>query len=145
MNSASPLVLLVEDNEGYSYLTQRLLRAINPALNVQIARDGVEALAFVAGQRPRLVLLDLEVPSLPGLELLRLLKDGERTAGIPVIVLSAYGDGGRVWSAYQRYANAFVVKPDSPDDLHAALTALNGFWFGTAALPLAALPGEQRA
>ncbi|BDP42625.1 response regulator [Deinococcus aetherius] len=129
MHSASSSVLLVEDNEAYSYLTRRLLQSINPALDVHVARDGEEALAFFRRHRPRLVLLDLVVPSPSGLELLQAMKGNEETAHLPVIVLSGHGDDRRVWSAYHQYANAFLIKPDAPDDLHAALVALNDFWF----------------
>ncbi|PYE53817.1 response regulator [Deinococcus yavapaiensis] len=129
MSTRSLPVLLAEDNEGYSYLTRRLLERINPAFDVQVARDGQEALSAVREHPPRLMLLDLVMPSLSGLELLRHLKSDPSTSAMPIIVLTGHDDDHNVRGAYQQYANAVLIKPDTPERLQAALSALNAFWF----------------
>lgn len=129
MSTRSLPVLLAEDDEGYSYLTRRMLEGINPAFDVRVARDGTEALAAIEARRPCLVLLDLKMPTLSGLELLRHLKSDARTMALPVIVLTGNADDHNVRGAYRQYANAVLIKPDTPEGLHAALSALNAFWF----------------
>lgn len=128
-------VLLVEDNESYSYLTRRLLQQINPALEVRIAKNGQEALALIEQRQPQLVLVDLIMPTVSGLELLQELKGHEDTVRIPVIVLTAHTENERVWVAYQHSANAFLVKPDAPEQLQVVLEALVDFWFKHVLLP----------
>jgi len=144
MPNPSLPVLLVEDNDGYSYITRRLLQQLNDSLDVHVARDTDEALAFVQRQLPSLILLDLVLPTRSGLELLQELKRDDATATIPTIVLTGFGDDQHVWNAYQRFANAVLVKPDTPDGLLDVLAAVNDFWFRAVLLPPARPADSQR-
>lgn len=141
MSSRVPSVLVVEDNDGYSYLTRRMLERLAPAFDVRVVRDGLQALELLREWQPHLVLLDLVLPTVSGLELLRVLKADARLSVVPVIVLTGHGDDASVWHVYQQYANAVLVKPDGVESLQAMLAALHAFWFQSAALP----PGVPHA
>ncbi len=97
-------ILLVEDNPDDELLTRRALKKSGIPNRVSVVRDGAEALDLLFGveQLPRLVLLDLNLPKVDGLEVLRRLRADERTRGLPVVVLVSKEEeqsGGRVWRA----------------------------------------------
>ncbi|WP_045233746.1 response regulator [Deinococcus pimensis] len=128
-------LLLVEDNEGYAYLTERVLRRVAPTLKIVTARSAEEALTLVATRRPDLILLDLLLPDMSGLDLLRALRSEPVTTGVPVIVFSAYPDDANVRGAYSLLANAYLVKPEDVDELDATMRAFCEFWLQRALLP----------
>lgn len=109
-------ILLVEDNPQDLDLTLRAFKRRNLANPVQVARDGQEALDFIprweAGETPPLVvLLDLKLPRVDGLEVLRQLRATLVSATLPVVVLTSSSADRDVRTAYQLHANSYIVKP----------------------------------
>ena len=119
------LVLVVDDDEGIRTLVSRRLRSAG--YDVVTAVDGVEALSAVSAFQPNLVLLDMSMPGMSGLDVCRTLRYQEETAELPVIFLSAYGEPEDVYAGIAAGAEDYVVKPFSPRDLVArAETVLAG-------------------
>ncbi len=111
-----PPILLVEDNPVDLDLTQRAFARKRLANPIQVARDGEEALAYMKsweqGERlPAVVLLDIKLPRVNGLEVLRQLKAHERYRYIPVVMLTSSDDGGDLKAAYDLGVNSYIVKP----------------------------------
>jgi CheY-like chemotaxis protein len=131
-------ILLVEDNPNDRELTLRALGARNLANQVIIARDGAEALKLLfpeefGGARaepltPRLVLLDLKLPKVDGLEVLRRLKGGERTRQIPVVVLTSSSEAPDVQRSYDLGVNSYIVKPVDFDSFARAVSEVGLYW-----------------
>ena len=113
-------ILLVEDNPADAELTLRALRKNNLANNVTWVKDGAEALDFVyrrgahaarQNNHPRLILLDLKLPKVDGIEVLRQLKSDEHTKTIPIVVLTSSAEESDVVKSYQLGVNSYIVKP----------------------------------
>lgn len=114
-------ILLVEDNPQSVELTTLTLKKSNLANPIQLARDGAEAVDYVFGQGafagrdvaelPVLVLLDLKLPKVSGLEVLRRIRADERTRGIPVVILSVSREERDILESHQFGANGYMVKP----------------------------------
>lgn len=115
MNCNEP-ILLVEDNPVDLELTLRAFKSKNLANTIQVARDGEEALVFIpkweAGEKlPVVILLDLKLPKINGLEVLEKIKTHPRFKVIPVVVLTTSSESSDVETAYQLGANSYIVKP----------------------------------
>jgi CheY-like chemotaxis protein len=124
-------ILLVEDNPDDAELTLRALKARNLANQVFLCRDGAEAIDFFSthnGPDPKVVLLDLKLPKIDGLEVLRRLKGGTRTKSIPVVVLTSSREEPDVARAYELGANSYIVKPVDFDAFARAVSDLGLYW-----------------
>jgi chemotaxis family two-component system response regulator Rcp1 len=135
-------ILLVEDNQGDVRLVREALRMGGNGHQLSVVGDGVAALAFLrhqgqhaAAPRPHLILLDLNLPRLDGRAVLRAIKADEMLRRIPVVVFTTSSDGQDIAASYGLRANAVVTKPIDLDAFFAAVQAIEGFWFGAAALP----------
>ncbi|HTS49493.1 MAG TPA: response regulator [Bryobacteraceae bacterium] len=112
-------LLLVEDNPSDAELTMHVLKKHNLANNIKIARDGEEALGFLFGTNgnaparypARLILLDLKLPKLNGLEVLGKIKADPRTKSIPVVVLTSSREDQDLYLCYELGVNSYIVKP----------------------------------
>jgi CheY-like chemotaxis protein len=108
-------VLLVEDSEDDAELTIRALRKHKLANSLHHVEDGIEALEFLLSgaspPRPRVILLDLKLPKVDGIEVLRRLREDERTRNIPVVVLTSSKEDRDLQEAYRLGANSYIVKP----------------------------------
>ncbi len=132
------IILLVEDNPDDVELTRRVLRQARIVNEVVVARDGVEALDYLFGegehagrdiaQLPAVVLLDLKLPRVGGLDVLRRLRADERTRLLPVVVLTASCEESDLIESYALGANSYVRKPVLPDDFAAAVHTLGLYW-----------------
>jgi two-component system, response regulator len=132
------LVLLVEDNPDDETLTLRALRSGESALDVVVARDGVEALDFMFGvgahagrdvsTLPKLILLDLKMPKMDGLEVLRRLRADERTALVPVVVLTSSREEQDVVGTYRLGANSYIRKPVDFSRFTDTVRQLKRYW-----------------
>jgi CheY-like chemotaxis protein len=131
-------ILLVEDNPQDLELAQRALRKANLTNRIHVARDGAEALEFLfcegphAGRRiedtPKVILLDLKLPKVDGLEVLRRLKRDERTRSIPVVVLTSSKEQNDVVESYHLGVNSYIVKPVNFDSFVGAVQQLGMYW-----------------
>jgi two-component system response regulator len=126
-------VLLVEDNPDDVALTLRALRKHNIIHGVSVLKDGAEALDHIFAAdgetgRPRVILLDLKLPKIDGLEVLRRLKNDERTRTIPVVVLTSSGEHQDVLESYKLGVNSYIVKPVDFESFMRAVSELGLYW-----------------
>jgi two-component system response regulator len=131
-------ILLVEDNQRDAELTIRALKKNNLANRLVHVQDGAEALDFLFGrgkyaereinQHPRLVLLDLKLPKVSGLEVLRTIKQHEQTKNIPVVVVTSSIEDPDIQSAYALGVNSYVVKPVQFEAFSEAISRLGIYW-----------------
>lgn len=131
-------ILLVEDNPNDVELTLRALKKHNLANRVHVAKDGVEALEFIFGteasgerdikNHPKVVLLDLKLPKVDGLEVLRRIKSDERTKVIPVVVLTSSKEERDMVGSYKLGANSYIVKPVDFDKFVESVSELGLYW-----------------
>jgi|SRR5882757_5202089 len=139
MNTAYEIeILLVEDNQDDLDLTLRSLRKANLANRIQVVRDGAEALEFIfcqgthAGRkiesRPKVILLDLKLPKVDGMEVLKRVKNDPRTKMIPVVMLTSSKEQRDVIESYHLGANSYIVKPVNFEGFAAAVQELGMYW-----------------
>jgi two-component system response regulator len=131
-------ILLVEDNPNDEELTLRALRKHNLANRVHVVRDGAEALEFIFAtgaytdrkveNGPKVILLDLKLPKVDGLEVLRRVKSDERTKATPVVVLTSSREERDVVESYKLGVNSYMVKPVDFDQFIQAVSQLGLYW-----------------
>lgn len=135
---ADKLILLVEDNPDDEELTIRALRQAKVANEVIVVRDGIEALDYLfckgefegrdPSQWPAVVLLDLKLPKLNGLDVLQRLRADPRTRLIPVVILTSSSQDEDMLSSYASGANSYVRKPVEFGSFASAVTQLGVYW-----------------
>jgi CheY-like chemotaxis protein len=137
MNLNGANILLVEDNPQDVELVIRALKKQNLADQVQVARDGAEALEMIfdsggkSGGLPenlKVILLDLKLPKISGFEVLEKIKNEARTRAIPVVVLTSSPEENDIKESYRLGANSYVVKPVEYDNFIAAVAQLGSYW-----------------
>jgi two-component system response regulator len=131
-------ILLVEDNPDDLDMTVRALRKANLANKIQVARDGAEALEFIfcegphSGRKiecvPKVILLDLKLPKIDGLEVLRRIKGDPRTKTIPVVMLTSSKEQKDVIDSYHLGVNSYIVKPVNFEGFVTAVGELGMYW-----------------
>ncbi len=135
-------VLLVEDSPGDVRLTQEAFRDANRAIHLQVASDGVEAMAFlrregphVHAARPDLILLDLNLPKMDGREVLARIKSNDSLKTIPTIILTTSDAEADIVKSYQLQANCYLSKPVQFDEFASLVRSINDFWLTRVKLP----------
>ena len=131
-------ILLVEDNPDDEILTLRALKKNNIGNEVHIARDGVEALDFLFCQNqhadrdphdmPQLILLDIKLPKIDGLEVLRRIREDERTSLLPVVILTSSREQQDLVEAYRNRANSYMRKPVDFAQFAESVQQLGLYW-----------------
>ncbi len=131
-------ILLVEDNPADEKLTLRAFRKSEVPVEVVVVRDGAEALDWLLGRGPHagrdpsllpaVVLLDLKMPRIDGLEVLRRIRSDERTRSVPVVVLTASREEKDVLDSYSIGANAYVQKPVEFAEFVETTRTIGRFW-----------------
>jgi CheY-like chemotaxis protein len=131
-------LLLVEDNPEDLELAQRALRKARLTNRIHVARDGAEALEFIfcegpyaarnIADVPKLILLDLKLPKIDGLEVLRRIKRDPRTRAIPVVVLTSSKEVSDVVESYSLGVNSYIVKPVDFERFAEAVQKLGLYW-----------------
>jgi len=130
-------ILLVEDNPSDEALTLRALKKNNIGNDVVVVRDGAEALDYLLARRgnppdiralPQLILLDLNLPKIDGLEVLRRIRADERTKLLPVVILTSSGEDRDIVSGYGLGANGYVRKPVDFVEFTDAVRQLGLYW-----------------
>jgi two-component system, response regulator len=131
-------ILLVEDSPHDSELTIRTLRKHNLANNIVAVEDGAEAIDFIfrkgkyaernADVHPRVVLLDIKLPKVNGLEVLREIKSNPQTRSIPVVMVTSSGEDPDIRLAYDLGANSYVVKPVDFESFQESMVQVGLYW-----------------
>jgi two-component system, response regulator len=139
MNSSTVEILLVEDNISDAELTIRELKRHHMANNLVHVKDGEEALEFIfgtgryAGQRdnfllPKVVLLDIQMPKVNGMEVLQQLKQNPLTQSMPVVILTSSKESPDIKRCYDLGANSYIVKPVNFERFAEAIRNLGFYW-----------------
>ncbi len=131
--SAERLVLHVEDNGDHADLVRRCLSRHRPESRIVRVEDGEAALEYLAkndddAPRPLLILLDLRLPKIDGIDVLRSVKGNPALAAIPVVILTTSDSESDVSRAYEHHVNSYLVKPDDFGLLDSMLKDLGDYW-----------------
>jgi two-component system, response regulator len=123
-------ILLVEDNPNDAELTLRALRKNEMGARVAIARDGAEALDYIfkSEQKPKVIFLDLKLPKIDGIEVLRRIRADQSTKAIPVVVLTSSQEERDISATYKLGVNSYVVKPVEFDKFYKTVSDLGTYW-----------------
>ena len=128
------MILLVEDDPDHEALAIRALRKANVANEIKVARDGAEALEYMnriiegAERVPQLVLLDLKLPKVEGLDVLRAIRASDKTAILPVVVLTSSDEERDIVASYRLGVNSYIRKPVNFTDFAEATKQLGMYW-----------------
>lgn len=130
----SPDIFYVEDDIDYAFFMQSAIQEVKDTLNLTIVEDGAEALLKLqkfaeSKTKPKLILLDLNLPGLSGLDLLKFIRDIPYLKSIPVILFSTSDDPEDVKASMEFGANAYLTKPDGYDSLVKCVHSVHDFWF----------------
>lgn len=132
MNNNIVEILLVEDNPDDAGLTIRALKKYNLANHLLHLQDGEEALNFIFSPNltsiPKIILLDLKMPKVDGIEVLRKIKSDEQKKIIPVVVLTSSKEERDIVESYKLGVNAYIVKPVDFDKFVKAISEIGFFW-----------------
>lgn len=128
-------ILLIEDNAGDIFLTTEILNEGRIAKSISIVKDGIEALDFLYKKgkystvlTPDLVLLDINLPKLNGLEVLEKIKTDRCLQEVPVIILSTSSSKEDITHSYKLFANGFITKPTSYEENYKFINYIKNFW-----------------
>lgn len=134
------LILVVEDNPDHLELTVLTLEEHGVAAEIAVARDGAQALDFLLGQgihagrdvqkQPAFILLDMKLPKLSGLDVLRSVRANPLTALVPVIMLTSSSEQSDILACYRAGANSFIRKPVDFGEFTKKLDCLQAYWLG---------------
>jgi chemotaxis family two-component system response regulator Rcp1 len=135
-------VLLVEDSPGDVRLTREALKDAKVYINLHVATDGIEAMAYlertgahVDAPRPDLILLDLNLPKKDGREVLKEIKESPSLRIIPVVILTTSSSDADVLQSYHLHANCYISKPVDLDGFLKVVQSIDNFWLSVVKLP----------
>ena len=140
---AEPIeVLLVEDSAGDVRLTREAFKDAKVHINLHVASDGIEAMAFLGREgvyanapRPDLVLLDLNLPKKDGREVLEEIKENPALKCIPVVILTTSASETDIQGSYQHHANCYITKPVDLEGFLKVVKSIDSFWLSVVKLP----------
>lgn len=128
------MILLVEDDPDHEALAIRALRKAKVANQILVARDGAEAVEYMKGiedgsrQAPQLILLDLKLPKVEGLEVLKVIRNSDKTALLPVVVLTSSDEERDIVASYRLGVNSYIRKPVNFNDFAESTKQLGMYW-----------------
>lgn len=135
-------VLLIEDSPGDVRLTQEAFQDENKSVHLNVASDGVEAMAFLRQEgdhakapRPDLILLDLNLPKMDGREVLARIKEDRVLKTIPTVILTTSEAETDIVKSYQLQANCYLSKPVQLEEFESLVRSINNFWLTRVKLP----------
>jgi CheY-like chemotaxis protein len=128
-------ILLIEDNEGDIFLTKEAFEESKVACKIIVCKNGKDALDYLFkrgiygnAQKPDLILLDINIPIINGLEVLKKIKLDEELRKIPIIMLTTSANKSDIDAAYLNYANSYIIKPIEMQDFLDAVLKIEDFW-----------------
>ncbi len=134
-------ILLVEDNPDDAEMTTRALKKVNLAHNLIHVEDGEEALDYMFGRgkfasrdiskQPKVILLDIKMPKMDGIEVVRILKMNEITKSIPIVIMTSSGEEKDMITSYELGVNSYVIKPVNFESFAKAVSELGIYWMMT--------------
>ena len=128
------MILLIEDDPDHEVLAMRALQKAKVANEIRVARDGAEAIEYMEGaaagtnRMPQLVLLDLKLPKVEGLDVLRAIRAADKTALLPVVVLTSSDEERDIVSSYRLGVNSYIRKPVNFSEFAEAAKQLGMYW-----------------
>jgi two-component system, response regulator len=135
MPEAPRTILLVEDDPDHEMLTIRALRKSNIANDIRVARDGEEAIRLLFGEDedalkllPQVILLDLKLPKVDGLEVLRRIRESDKTQMLPVVILTSSDEESDIVRSYRLGVNSYIRKPVNFTEFAEATRQLGMYW-----------------
>jgi CheY-like chemotaxis protein len=135
-------ILVVEDSPIYQDLIEEAIAELNMPLQINLVTNGEEALWFLRQQRiytnapiPKLILLDLNIPKINGLELLEMIKNDPKLKAIPVIILTSSSLDTDINRSYQLHANCYITKPSEIENFFQTIHQIITYWFQFSRLP----------
>ncbi len=135
MTDPNRIIMLVEDDPDHELLSLRALRKANITNQIPVARDGEEALQMLFGDDPanppplpQVVLLDVKLPKIDGLEVLRRIRETERTRMLPVVILTSSDEESDIVRSYRLGVNSYIRKPVNFDEFAEATRQLGMYW-----------------
>jgi two-component system response regulator len=138
MNNDEIEILLVEDNYDDAEMTIRALKKVNMANKLVHLEDGQQALDFLFGKgkfagretsnKPKVIFLDIKMPKVDGIEVLRQIKSNDLTRSIPVVIMTSSAEEQDMIKSYALYANSYVVKPVHFENFAKAVSELGFYW-----------------
>jgi chemotaxis family two-component system response regulator Rcp1 len=135
-------ILLVEDSPGDVRLTQEAFKDAKLHVNLHVASDGIEALAFLKREgehfnvpRPDLILLDLNLPKKDGREVLKEIKESPTLKSIPVVILTTSASDADILRSYRLHANCYITKPVGLNGFLKVVQSIDRFWLSVVKLP----------
>ncbi len=133
------IILLVEDNPDDIALALRALKKSNLGKEIVVARDGAEALDYLFGENgkgqtanalPQLIMLDLKLPKISGLEVLKQLRNDERTRYLPVVIMTTSNERQDIVNCYNHGANSYIRKPVDFAKFYDVIKQIGSYWLG---------------
>lgn len=135
-------ILLVEDNEGDVVLTMQALKKANVTNGINVAMDGEEAMRYLRkegrfenAETPDLILLDINLPKIDGMEVLAEIKNDENLKSIPVVMLTTSDSENDIVRSYNNHANCYITKPVDFKKFIEVIQAIKDFWITIVKLP----------
>ncbi|UKT65478.1 response regulator [Pedobacter mucosus] len=127
-------IFYVEDDVDYAFFMQSAMQEVQDTLNLTIVDDGVEAATTLSKFeelqiKPKLILLDLNLPGLSGLDILKFIRENPYFKSVPVILFSTSDDPNDIKSSIEYGANAYLAKPNGYENLVECLHSIHDFWF----------------
>jgi two-component system, chemotaxis family, response regulator Rcp1 len=142
------VVLLVEDSPGDVRLTKEAFHDADPQIDLRVAVDGVEAMAYLRREgvhsdavRPDFILLDLNLPKMDGREVLAHIKEDDDLKTIPTVILTTSDAEADILTSYKLQANCYLSKPVQLEEFESLVKSINDFWLTRVKLPQQALGG----
>ncbi len=135
-------ILLVEDNEGDILLTKEAFEEADVPVTLNVVRNGELAIQFLQKREkfnevptPDLILLDINLPKVNGLEVLKYVKDNDRYRHIPVVMLTTSSSEKDIIESYKNHVNCYITKPIDINEFWETIAAIKNFWLKTTKLP----------
>ncbi len=141
MNNPTVKILLVEDNPADIELTREAFEESDFDNELTVIEDGAEALEYLYEcrnqdqQTPEIILLDINLPQVNGLEILQKVKSDEQLRKIPVVILTSSADDMDIFNSYQNYCSGYITKPVNIENFMAVAKKIEGYWFGSVRFP----------